>query len=463
MILRRLILFFLILNPAYSRELWKSLSPMGGGSSSQTLLILEDYLNLFDSFVFKHQQDEKTKLLFNKIMAHTMEFDSKKIYRLLETDTFGGRHLYGNGIYKTPGYFFSIDQKAREEIKNTHFGSSQLVYEALKRADSIDTIYDMFIGYNFFLKKVHYKNYYQSLFGLKDYIRGSLPQLEKQIDASLPKLKEVFDRHAKLQLHTNSDRSIINTKINMKVDMHQIKKYQYGHIYNYLYNLSNIFQGTVKVYDEKEKLYAVFKTDSLNKEVEMEISMGDNFSFYPLKKANKEDGVNFIDKGTKKFKLVLEGVLSLLEIDFNIKKYEIPILYQYTDQMSSAYFEFSQIPSFNIKGNKFTSPLVSLLKGVFSIEQKVTHFFEVLKSGKKGPSYLTVTYFNENELTPESLYFKSNLSVLDNFLLKLGFKMVSKRIIPNDREMDEILLLTKDFQDAFQTDLIQAKREFSAI
>jgi len=447
----------LFLSISHAQELWKSLSPIGKGSFPTALNIVEDYSTLFHGFVFNHQLDDHTELVFNKIKRHTFELNSKKLYRTLKPKKSYGRYLHGSGTLKSSHYFFSVDDKTQKNIKKGDFGSTQLIYEANLREDSPEDIYDMFIGYNFYLKNITYKNIINSLFDLKDRVELDLSGIDKSFENSFPHIKARFNDLAHINFKGKQTESHLKTKVEMNIDMDALKKYQYGYIYRYLNDLSDIFIGEIRLYDKKAQLLGVLNTNSARKRVGIEMAFGENF-FLPLDPKLKSVKTNLLSHGENNFKLVLTGTIKIFDIGFDIKKYVIPIRYSYDPQMSSFHFDLSNMPQLHIHGTKLTGPVVSFLKSFLSIEDKINGFFKVLSQGMNTPSYLTLSYFNQSDITPESFYFKSNLSILDNTLLKMGFKLISKRILPDEFEKDEILTLTKEFHHAFTNDFKRAKR-----
>ena len=452
-----LLILTLLLSVSNAQELWKSLSPIGKGSIPEALNIVEDYSNLFNNFVFNHHLDDHTELVFKKIKQHTFELNSKKLYRTLKPKGGHGRYLHGRGNLQNNRYFFSLDDERQKQMEKGPFGSTHLIYEANLRENTKEDIYDMFIGYNFYLKNITYKNIYLSLFDFKNKIENNLSDIDKNFGSSFPHFKSRFSELASLKFKGTQSKSHLKTKVELNLDMTAFKEYQYGYIHRYLDDLSDIFIGEIKIYNSRDQLLGTLSTNSARKKITLEMAFGHN-TFLPLDpKYNTK--VDLISPGENTFKLLVTGMVKIFDIGIDVNEYIIPVRYSYDHQMSSFHFEFNKMPQFHIHGTKITGPIISILKKVFTIEDKIKNFFNILSKGLNStPSSLTVSYFDKNDIIPETLYFKSNLSILDNTLLKMGFKLISKRVLPDEFEKEEILTLTKEFHHAFINDFKRAKK-----
>lgn len=439
---------------AHAKNYWNSLSPIGEGSPLKTFELLEEYSGLFNKYVFLHHYDDASEFIIHKLKRHTFQLNSKKLYETLPEREDRSRYLHGNGLARTNDYFFSFDSKVHKKLRNKEFGSTQLIYEAKLRDNSI---YDMFLGFNFFLKELPYKNLAQSFFNFKDQLENDhRKNMQKEITASFPHIVSISNRYSNIIFEANKEQQSFRTNFQLNVKMNEIEKFKYGYFYRYLKDLNDIFIGKVVLKDDDGNTLGEFQTDSKKKIFKLKMAF-DKDHFIPLMGKGKK--VDLLKLGDQNFNLYFYGKLNLFDITFDVQEHMVPLVYNYNGSSASLITHLTKLPKFKIVGNTLTGPIVSILKGVFDLDQKVIQFFKELQ---RSESYLKLTYFNKGENSPENLYLSSKLSILDNTLLKMGFKLISNRILPDENEKKEILEMTKEFHKAFNLDVKKAKNNILA-
>ncbi|MDC0661530.1 hypothetical protein [Marinobacter sp. SS21] len=237
-------------------------------------------------------------------------------------------------------------------------------------------------------------------------------------------------------------------------------RHAYPSLSEYLDQLDNLLQFQLRVYDDHGQLMSLaFDTETLRGRLAMSISDG---QVLPTRHGKPiTDSEPFDPKQPKRLTVRLNSQMNILGIIANVQGMTAQVDYLPTATGARFEWRIQDVPGIRVGGRALGMVPPDLID-VFipqQIDELIVDFLTVACKGNNGNGIAGSLELKESQDGESArLNAEGSFEGLDNFLVRVGMRIVNNRIIPNARVSDELRQLVYDAHEAFSRDLDQFER-----
>ena len=229
---------------------------------------------------------------------------------------------------------------------------------------------------------------------------------------------------------------------------------QYPALRRFLDRLGPIMALEAVLYDEHGELGAV-TLDSEAQRASLSLLVRDG---QPVPTRHGEavpEGRPLLEPEPRRMTVDVTMRVELLGIIVDITGMQGYINYQPEDDEARIRLQMVHTPAVRSRGRALGVMPAGVINFVLprSIDQLATDFLSVATQGNDGEGISGAVSFRQNRAGEAELAVDGAFEALDNFMVRLGMRMVSDRIIPDATTADELAALISAIQAAFVEDL----------
>ncbi len=237
-------------------------------------------------------------------------------------------------------------------------------------------------------------------------------------------------------------------------------RHGYPSLSQYLDQLDNLLQFQLRVYDDHGQLMALaFDTETLRGKLTMSISDG---QVLPTRHGKPiTDPQPFDPRHPKQLTVRVNSQMDILGIIANVQGMTAQVEYLPTATGARFEWKIQDVPGIRVGGRALGMVPPDLID-VFipqRIDELIVDFLTVACKGNNGDGIAGSLELRESEDGGSTrLNAEGSFEGLDNFLVRVGMRIINNRIIPNGSVSEELRQLVYDVHEAFSRDLDQFER-----
>ena len=253
-------------------------------------------------------------------------------------------------------------------------------------------------------------------------------------------------------------------KVSVRVNTDGMRQ-DYPSLARYLNRLGSLIEVSAAVHDEYgEVLGLEMNTRDLRAEVTMLIRDGQPVATRHGKAV--PDAVPLLDHTERRLSVHVDTRVELLGIVVDVTNLQGYLHYKPARGGAVIAAQMIHVPAVKTSGRALGIMPAGAINFVLprSIDQLARDFLTVATQGNNGRGIRGTVVFEQSAETGEAeLHASGAFEALDNFMVRLGMRMVSDRLIPDTRTAEEIGSLVSGVQAAFVEDLDLFERRVAGL
>jgi len=235
----------------------------------------------------------------------------------------------------------------------------------------------------------------------------------------------------------------------------------YPHLAGYLTKLGELIGIAMDVDSEDGRvLRMMWNSETLKGTLEGYVRNGE---LLPVKD-NKPILIDRVAQAEQQLTVKAHILMRVFGLEISMNNLISNVLYRKNTKEIELFASTTQMPDINIEGRFFGIMPASMIDSLMpsGIDGLAKEFMKVAVEGDNGKGiHQHVRLLQEKPKQLSNLKIESTFEGLNNFMVRLGVSIISKRVIPGDDATNDIRRLMLDSNKAFASDLVRFEKAMS--